>query len=162
MYTPYLFPAPAIIILDSRHKFNLLGRGKTAAALSQAFASAFAAQRGGFVRDSLVSYYPRLAGLLEAACTRIIKDGSSRDAPPALSPQQASAIMATPEDAEKAFLAGANSRLQSAAVAAFPGGLRSLPTAADLQTLVARAHEELKGASAGGDRLAALAAAVGG
>lgn len=39
------------------------------------------------------------------------------------------------------------------------GGNRSLPAAADLQKCIARIHEELKGAGAGGTRLAALAAA---
>ncbi|GAB4821831.1 hypothetical protein N2152v2_008877 [Parachlorella kessleri] len=37
-------------------------------------------------------------------------------------------------------------------------GTRSLPTAADLQKAIARFHEELKGASAGGTRLSTLAA----
>ena len=117
-------------------------------------------QRGGFVREALVQFYPRLAGMLEAACSRIIKDGSARDAPDALSPQHAAMLLSTPEDAENAYLSAVQSRLQTAAATAFPGGSRALPTAADLQTFVARSHEELKAAAAGGDRLATLVATV--
>ena len=129
-------------------------------ALSQAFASAFSAQRGGFVREALVAGYPRLAEALEASCTRIMKDGFARDAPDALTPQQAAALLGTPVDAERTYLSAVHHRLQSSAATAFAGGSRALPSAADLTTLVARAHEELKTASAGGDRLATLVAAV--
>lgn len=132
------------------------------AALSQAFATAFSAQRGGFVRDALVQYYPRVAGLFEMCCSRIIKDGSARDAPAALTPQHAAHLLATPKDAESAYLSSVHSRLQGAANSAFPGGSRALPTAADLQTLVARVNEELKTAISGGDRLATLVATVAG
>ena len=132
------------------------------AALSQAFASAFSAQRGGFVRDALIQYYPRVAGLFEMCCSRIIKDGSARDAPAALTPQQAAHLLASPKDAESAYLSSVYSRLQGAATSAFAGGSRALPTAADLQTLVARVNEELKTADSGGDRLATLVATVAG
>lgn len=135
---------------------------KLCAALSQAFANAFSAQRGGFVRDALVQYYPRVAGLFETCCSRIIKDGSARDAPAALTPQHAARLLAIPKDAESAYLSSVHSRLQGAATAAFPGGSRALPTAADLQTLVARVNEELKTAVSGGDRLATLVATVAG
>ncbi len=135
---------------------------KLCAALSQAFATAFSAQRGGFVRDALVQYYPRVAGLVEMCCSRILKDGSARDAPAALTPQHAAHLLATPKDAERAYLSSVHSRLQGAATAAFPGGSRALPTAADIQTLVARVNEELKTASTGGDRLATLVATVAG
>lgn len=133
---------------------------KAATVLSQCFASAFSVQRGGFVREALVQFYPRLAGMLEATCSRIVKDGSARDAPDALSPQQAAALLATPLDAESAYLSAVQSRLQAAAATAFSGGSRGLPTAADLQTFVARSHEELKTAATGGDRLATLVATV--
>jgi conserved oligomeric Golgi complex subunit 5 len=135
---------------------------KLSVALSQAFATAFSTQRGGFVRDALVQYYPRIAGLLEMCCSRILKDGSARDAPAALTPQHAAHLLATPKDAESAYLSSVHSRLQGAATTAFPGGSRALPTAADIQTLVARVNEELKAAIAGGDRLATLVASVAG
>ena len=133
---------------------------KMVVALTHAFATAFSAQRGGFARDALVQYYPRLASLMEATCARIIKDGFARDIPDALSPLHASALLSAPKDAENAYLSGVHARLHGAALAAFTGGTRALPTAADLQTFVARAHEELKAAGSGGDRLATLVASV--
>lgn len=128
------------------------------ASLGAAFAAAHSAQRAGFVRDALVASYPRLAGLLAEACARVRAEGSARDAPPAMEPAQEAAVLAAPAAFEAAYLAAAEARLVEAAAAAFPGGPRALPTPADLQKLVARVHEELTAAAAGGERLACLAA----
>lgn len=136
-------------------------RDKTVAALSRCFAAPFlSAQRGGVTRDTLAGSYPRLAALIESTCTRIAKDGTARDSPSALTHAQASALLAVAADAESAYVAAVQHRLELAAGTAFPGGNRSVPTAADLQTLVANVHEELKAAVGGGERLATLIAVV--
>lgn len=59
-------------------------RAKATAAACDAFAAAFSTARGGFVRDSLVAGYPRLAGLLEAVVARAQRDSAARDVGPAL------------------------------------------------------------------------------
>ncbi|KAL4458763.1 hypothetical protein ABPG75_013628 [Micractinium tetrahymenae] len=129
------------------------------AALSDAFASAFGTARGGFVRDTLVAGYPRLAGLLEGAVARVLRDSAARDVAPALDEAQAAAVLEAAGDFQNAYLAAALARLSEAASAAFPGSSRALPTAADLQKSIARVHEELKAAS-GSPRLALLVAAT--
>jgi hypothetical protein len=58
--------------------------------MSDGFAGAFATARGGFVRDSLIGSYPRLAGLLEAAAARVLRDSSARDVAAALDGDQVS------------------------------------------------------------------------
>jgi conserved oligomeric Golgi complex subunit 5 len=132
---------------------------KTTSAISAAFRGAFVSQRGGLVRDAITSSYPRLAAMLESTCTRILKDGSIRGSVPALTSTHASALLECVRDAESAWLSGVQSRLESSALSAFPGAQRAPPTAAELQSFVARLNEELKNAAPGGDRLATLAAA---
>ncbi|KAL4435870.1 hypothetical protein ABPG77_000632 [Micractinium sp. CCAP 211/92] len=129
------------------------------AALSDAFAAAFGTARGGFVRDTLVAGYPRLAGLLEGAVARALRDSATRDVAPALDEEQISAVLEAAGDFQNAYLAASLARLGEAASAAFPGSSRALPTAADLQRTIARVHEELKAAS-GSPRLALLVAAT--
>lgn len=128
--------------------------------VGNSFKSALSAQRSGIVRDTLVASYPRLAGMLENTCVRITKDTSSREAPDALTSSQTAGLLATPQDAEEAYLSGVAARLQGAVAATFQGGTRALPTAADVQGLIARIHEEMKAASSGGDRLTVLVSAV--
>lgn len=60
--------------------------------MSDSFAAAFGTARGGFVRDALVAGYPRLAGLLEGAAARVLRDSSARDVVPALDEEQVGSL----------------------------------------------------------------------
>ena len=64
-------------------------------------------------------------------------------------PPQAEALLEAVGDFRSAYLAAVLARLSEAAGAAFPGGTRALPTAADLQKSIACVHEELKSAAGG-------------
>lgn len=138
---------------------------RVAQGLSGAFSSAFATPRGGLVRDTLVSGYPRLAAALEAELAGALADSRvGGGAEPALGDAHVAAVLDAPSDLRAAYLAGVVGRLAEAASSAFPGAPGGrLPGAADLQKCVARAHEELAAGAAGGARTAAaVAEAVGG
>lgn len=70
------------------HLLPVHRRSRAIAALSDTFASAFGTARGGFVRDTLVAGYPRLAGLLEGAVAHALRDSATRDVAPALDEEQ--------------------------------------------------------------------------
>ena len=127
----------------------VLCRVRAIAAMEDCFSGAFSSARGGFVRDTLVGVYPRLAGLLEGAAARVLRDTSARDVGAALDDEQAAALLGSAGEFQEAYLAAVLARLSEAAAAAFPGNSRALPTAADLQKSIARVHEELKAASGG-------------
>lgn len=74
---------------------------------------------------------------------------------------QADALLECAADFQAAYLAAALGRLSEAAAAAFPGSVRALPTAADLQKAIARVHEELKAAAGGVGWLAGCPAGCG-
>eukprot|EP00887_Chlorella_sp_A99_P006562 scaffold3.g6562.t1 len=132
---------------------------KATTALADCFSAAFSTAHGGF---ALINSFPRLAGLLEEACTRLARDSAVRDAGHALRPDQAAVLLDAAADFQNAFLGSALARMTEAVGAAFPGGGRGLPGASELQKCVSRVHEELKAAGGGGPRLAALAAGAAG
>lgn len=120
------------------------------AAVATAFKSCHndTTQRGGIVRSAIVSSYPRIAAMLESMCSKILKGGTSGDV--RISPLQIEKLLAAPKDAEDSFLSGMKSRLQTAIANALPTGSRSTSIGAlEIQTLVAKIHEELNSVSSG-------------
>lgn len=123
-------------------------RSEALRVLGEAFAAAARPSKGGFVREALSAGYPRLAAALEAAFARLQQETRARGAPAAVGPGQLPALLAAAAPFRDAYLAAALGRLQDAVGAAFPGGGRGLPSPADVQKLVAAAHEELRAAGA--------------
>ena len=56
--------------------------------------------------------------------------------PPAASPEQQEALLEAAAPFQNAYLAASLHRMSDAVSAAFPGGNRALPTAADLQKCI--------------------------
>ena len=59
-----------------------------------------------------------------------------RGVPPAASPEQQEALLEAAAPFQNAYLAASLQRMSDAVGAAFPGGNRALPTAADLQKCI--------------------------
>lgn len=115
--------------------------------------------RNRVVRDQLVGQYQRLAGLLDATLSSIVRetmDGRSR----AVTDEQAQQYYAAVAGVESVYLNQIQARFESVALTAFPGGSRPLPSQVDLQALNARFFEEMKRAQSGGERIVALTAAT--
>lgn len=125
--------------------------------LESAMAAAAAPARGGFVRESLTAQYPRLALLLESTFQRLVQDTDVKGVPPAVVSEQLNELLATAAPFQHAHQGAALARISDAVQAAFQGGTRPLPTAAELQKCIARLHDELK-AAGDSPRLAALTA----
>ena len=63
---------------------------------------------------------------------------------PAASPEQQEALLEAAAPFQNAYLAGSLQRMSDAVGAAFPGGNRALPTAADLQKCIGCASSALR------------------
>ena len=136
---------------------------KTTSSLLECFEAAVGgSHRTGVVLDILTSNYPRLAALIGQTCSRIARDGASRSVPPALSDFQADAIMETVKNIESIWVEKMQNRLTGSAFATFPGGQKPLPSAAEVQSFIAKLSEELKGGVEAGDRLAVMTAVISG
>lgn len=105
-------------------------------------------QRGGLVRSAIVSSYPRIASMLETVCSKVLKGGTSGG--PRISPLQIEKLLAAPKELENLFLSGMRSRLQTSISNALPTGSRSTSIGAlEIQSLVAKIHDELNFVSSG-------------
>lgn len=133
--------------------------GLVIAGIGDCFTAAYQTPRGGSMRDILVASYPKLSVMLDDIASKIMKEASARDTSPVLDEGQAFALLNVAGDFQEAYLGATGERLQEAVMAAFVGGNRALPTAADLQRAIAKMHEELK-ASASSAGLAPLAAST--
>ena len=131
-------------------------------AFSECFGSLSGAQRSSVVLDILTLSYPRLAALIDKTCNRIAADGMAKLAPLAIDIHQADLLRSSFKNIEDAWIEGMQSRFSGAATAAFQGGQRPLPTAAELQSFVAKLSEELKSSSSSGDRVSAMTAMIAG
>lgn len=109
------------------------------------------------VKDSLLGGYPKLAGLFEMTLVSIMKE-TMEGRKNSVTDQQVDQYYATISSLESEYLLSVQSRLDGLAVVVFSS--RSLPSQVDIQSLTARFHEEIKDSQSGGERIAALCAAV--
>lgn len=137
---------------------NRVYRDRSVQILKGVFKS-IASMRGGVVKDTLVGYYPKLAKMMDNTLTRIIKD-TSEQRRSALSENQLNQFYTAFAPIESEYLGSVDGRISTLANTAFPGSSRSMPSQVDVQSLVARIHEEVKDAESGGDRLLNLAVGV--
>ena len=127
--------------------------------IKECFEAAMVA-RSRTIRDALVGNYQRLAGLLEDTLASIAREtiaGRSSS----ITDEYANAYYGMVASVESEYLNAIQGRLESLALAAFPGGARApLPSQVDLQGLHARFFEEMKRSQRGGERVVTLTAAV--
>lgn len=127
--------------------------------IKECFEAAMVA-RSRTIRDALVGNYQRLAGLLEDTLASIAREtiaGRSSS----ITDEYANSYYGMVASVEAEYLNAIQGRLESLALAAFPGGARApLPSQVDLQGLHARFFEEMKRSQRGGERVVALSAAV--
>lgn len=116
--------------------------------------------KGGFVRDVLISSYPKLATILEGGFEHIVVDTTMKGVLPAVGPDQLAALLGATAPFQSAYLASCLSRMTEAVAVAFPGGSRSLPGPADVQKCIALMHEELKVAGSSRQLAAMIASTV--
>eukprot|EP00884_Botryococcus_braunii_P012366 jgi/Botrbrau1/2112/Bobra.0093s0019.1 len=118
--------------------------GRVGSLLSEQLAAASTPAKGGFVREALISSFPRLATLLDDLFEKLRQDTDVKGTAPAFDPRHQEAVLAAAVSFQNAYLAAALSRMSDAVSQAFPGGTRALPSTSDLQRCIGRMHEELK------------------
>jgi hypothetical protein len=100
-----------------------------------------------FVRDAISQGYPRFALLLETTVVKLVRDTDIKGTAAAAGQMERDNLLDATGPFLDMYLAASSRKLGDAVMATFPGGAtRAIPSAADVQKLVGRLHDELKSA----------------